>query len=177
MIIENDSMSRLLIRGVHNCIHVILGNVYLKSLKHRRTAHGAVGLQPPPPRIFHKAIFGPKKIGDIRAKPFDFCASNGQKYSGKRLQPPERNSSRTPMLWNTCFSPQGSLVHRWLYRDSIPGHQLDRVERRWRYERKRFNLSSFSHIDRHYKPFNAFWIYPSLDIGHVVVCTLLYNII
>ena len=38
--------------------------------------------------------------GNIRAKPldFDFRASNGKQYSGKRLQPPERNSSRTLVL-------------------------------------------------------------------------------
>ena len=42
-----------------------------------------------------------KKSGNIRAKPLDLRASNGKKYSGKRLQPPppppEQNLSRTPM--------------------------------------------------------------------------------
>ena len=41
-----------------------------------------------PPRSFQIAISG-KKSGNIRAKPLDFRASNGQKYVGKRLQPPK----------------------------------------------------------------------------------------
>ena len=40
-----------------------------------------------PPRIVQIAIFE-QKSGNIRAKPLDFRASNGRKYSGKRLQPP-----------------------------------------------------------------------------------------
>ena len=39
--------------------------------------------------------FRAKKEGNIRAKPLDLRASNGHKYSGKRLQPLKRNSSRT----------------------------------------------------------------------------------
>ena len=60
---------------------------------------GGGGLQPP--GIVQITIFGPppKKKGNIRAKPLDFRASNGKTYSGKRLQPPEQNSSRTPPIW------------------------------------------------------------------------------
>ena len=45
------------------------------------------GLQPP--RIFQIAIFGQKKkSGNIRAKPLDFRASNGQDIRARDFSPP-----------------------------------------------------------------------------------------
>ena len=71
-----------------------------QNYHHRRTrragAGGGGGLQPP--IIFQKAIFGQKKLCNIRAKPLDFRASNGI-FGQLNLKPPKQNwSRRTPMV-------------------------------------------------------------------------------
>ena len=43
---------------------------------------------PPPPRIFSNSHFQAKKACNIRAKPLDFRASNGENISGNWSQPP-----------------------------------------------------------------------------------------
>ena len=60
--------------------------IYL-TLIHKHRAEG----------IFQIAIFG-KKSGNIRAKPLGFRASNGKKYSDKRLQPPPPPPPRTKLV-------------------------------------------------------------------------------
>ena len=57
-----------------------------KQWIHRRMAHGAEGGCSPLESF--KLPFSGKKSGNIRAKPLDLRATNGQNYSGKRLQPP-----------------------------------------------------------------------------------------
>ena len=61
------------------------------SCKHRRTTHGARGLQPP--RIFQIAIFG-QKLGNIREKPLDFRASNGR----RKIFGQETSAPRTKLV-------------------------------------------------------------------------------
>ena len=54
-------------------------------------------------RIFQIPIFG-QKACNIRAKPLDFQASNGENIRATDLSPPKRTWSHTPMgkciIWN-----------------------------------------------------------------------------
>ena len=58
---------------------------------------GGAGRAAAPPGILKIAIFGQQKSGNIRAKPLDFRASNGEDIRATDLSPPKRNWSRTPM--------------------------------------------------------------------------------
>ena len=62
---------------------------------------GVGGCSPPPPRFFSNSHIPAKKSGNIRAKPLDFRASNGQNIRATDLSPPKRNWSRTPVC-RTC---------------------------------------------------------------------------
>ena len=87
---------------------------------------------PPPPILFllllQRAIFWQKKSGNtcIRAKPLDFRACNGEKYSGKRLQHPppplERYSSRTLMCQWTVGALAGALDGQYIFSELLSVH-------------------------------------------------------
>ena len=62
-------------------------------------------------KIFQIAIFGQKNQVIFGKNHLHFRASNGKKYSGKRLQPPERNLSRTPMLARIARFVRWQLPH------------------------------------------------------------------
>ena len=68
------------------------------------------------PWNFQNSHIRAKISGNIRAKPLDFRASNGENIRATDLSPPKRNWSRTPMLLSTqwdavrwknsrCFKP------------------------------------------------------------------------
>ena len=59
-----------------------------------RGGRGAGGFSPP--IIFLIGIFE-QETCNIRAKPLDFRASNGENIRATDLSPPKRNWSRTPM--------------------------------------------------------------------------------
>ena len=59
---------------------------------------GGCSPPPPPPWNFQNSHIRAKKLGNIRAKPLDFRASNGENIRAIDLSPPKRNWSHTPML-------------------------------------------------------------------------------
>ena len=113
-----------------------LSNTMLTSafnnVDHRRKGRGARGMQPPPPLEFFKLPFLGKTAGNIRAKPLDFRASNGENIRARDFSPlpspPEQNSSRTPMCGINIISDTDSLLTQYiLFLSSIltPPPELD----------------------------------------------------